>query len=55
MLKAGVKPDDVTFNTLISKSASAEQAGRWYEEMLKAEVGPDEITRAVLVKWGIDI
>jgi hypothetical protein len=49
MLAAGVAPDDVTFNTLISKSGSEERAAHWYEAMLAAGVAPDDVTFNTLI------
>ena len=52
MLKAGVKPNAVTYNTLIGMlrvEGDDDAAKKVVEEMKKAKVRPDEITKKILV------
>jgi tetratricopeptide (TPR) repeat protein len=44
MRKAGVAPDEVTFNTLINIAPDYGKAEHWYTEMRKAGVAPNEVT-----------
>jgi hypothetical protein len=49
MKEANLKPDEISYSTLINKSLNFQQSERFFKEMKEAKLEPDEIAYNTLI------